>query len=176
VRQSNPGKYTGMADGFKQIARAEGAGALLLGLGPTFVRARRAPPPARVGRPARANAPPHRYLGGWEPRQWGYVVQGGCKFGFFEVFKKTAATLIDNPETTSRFKTPIYMVSSALAETIATVALCPFEAVRIKMVTQASYAKVGMFSGMLRIHQAEGVYGCGRADADGRGARSRRRR
>jgi len=45
VGQSNPGKYTGMADGFKQIARAEGAGALLLGLGPTFVRGLRAPPP-----------------------------------------------------------------------------------------------------------------------------------
>ena len=85
-------------------------------------------------------------------------MQGGCKFGFFEVFKKTAANLIDNPETTSRFKTPIYMVSSALAETIATVALCPFEAARIKMVTQPNFAK-GMLSGMARIHQAEGMFG-----------------
>ena len=86
------------------------------------------------------------------------MLQGGCKFGFFEIFKKTASTLIDNPEITSRFKMPIYMVSSALAETIATVALCPFEAVRIKLVTQPGFA-TGMFSGMSKIHRLEGTFG-----------------
>ena len=94
--------------------------------------------------------------------QWGYVLQGGCKFGFFEVFKKTASTLINNPETTSKFKMPIYMISSALAETIATVALCPFEAVRIKQVTQPSFAR-GMFSGMAKIRSVEGTFGYDRA-------------
>jgi hypothetical protein len=136
-----------MADGFRQIARAEGYRSLLLGLSPTFVRSL-----------ARALA---HFLCVAEPRvcvQWGYVLQGGCKFGFFELFKKTASALIDNPEVTSRFKLPIYIVASALAETLGTIALCPFEAVRIKQVTQPAFAR-GMLSGMGKIYSVEGTFG-----------------
>eukprot|EP00160_Parvularia_atlantis_P019277 Unigene7489_Nuclearia_a/m.23023 Unigene7489_Nuclearia_a/g.23023 ORF Unigene7489_Nuclearia_a/g.23023 Unigene7489_Nuclearia_a/m.23023 type:complete len:207 (+) Unigene7489_Nuclearia_a:454-1074(+) len=51
------------------------------------------------------------------------------------------------------------MVSSAAAETIATAALCPFEAIRIKMVTAPEYAKTGMTVGLARILRAEGLAG-----------------
>lgn len=89
----------------------------------------------------------------------GYMVQGAFKFGCFEFFKQLSLDIINNPDVTAKFKTPIYMISSASAEVIATAALCPFEAIRIKQVTQAEYAKTGMVSGLMKIYRTEGMHG-----------------
>jgi len=89
----------------------------------------------------------------------GYSVQGAFKFGFFEFFKQMSNQVIDNPELVSRYKLPIYMSASAGAETLATIALCPFEAIRIKMVAQPEYARMGMSFGLVNILRTEGLIG-----------------
>lgn len=96
---------------------------------------------------------------GLMPTFVGYSIQGAFKFGFFEFFKQLTADTINNPDITAKYKFPIYMVSSAAAETLATAALCPFEAIRIKMVTAPEYSSKGMVTGLAKILQTEGLYG-----------------
>jgi len=50
------------------------------------------------------------------------------------------------------------MLAAGMAETIASVALCPWEALRIKMVDQPSFA-TNMVDGMRKIHRSEGLLG-----------------
>ncbi|KAF9296900.1 mitochondrial phosphate carrier protein [Mortierella antarctica] len=113
----------GIACIFRQVIQAEGAGALLTGLGPTFT---------------------------------GYFLQGGLKFGGYEFWKKVLIDYVGH-ENAVKNRAAIYLVGSGIAEFIADIALCPLEAVRIRLVSQPTFAN-GLVSGFTRLVKEEGVY------------------
>lgn len=94
---------------------------------------------------------------GWVPTLLGYSAQGACKFGFYEYFKKYYADLA-GPEFAAKYKTLIYLAGSASAEFIADVALCPFEAVKVRVQTQPGFAR-GLSDGFPKFVQSEGYKG-----------------
>ncbi|KAJ9567859.1 hypothetical protein OSB04_003825 [Centaurea solstitialis] len=94
---------------------------------------------------------------GWAPTFLGYSLQGAGKYGFYEFFKKTYSD-IAGPEYATKYKTLIYLAGSASAEVIADVALCPFEAVKVRVQTQPGFAR-GLSDGLPKIVKAEGVAG-----------------
>ncbi|TAQ83959.1 hypothetical protein B7494_g7722 [Chlorociboria aeruginascens] len=68
---------------------------------------------------------------GWSPTFVGYCAQGGGKYGFYEVFKYLYGDKLF-PNTN---KTVIFLGASASAEFLADIALCPFEALKVRMQT-----------------------------------------
>jgi len=109
--QLEPAKYSkGMIDGFKQVIKNEGVGALATGLGPTA---------------------------------GGYLFQGWFKFGGFEFFKvNLAKSYGDKDAWDKRFM--LNSAAAAGAEFIADIFLCPFEATRIRQVSDPAMAKLSM--------------------------------
>lgn len=68
---------------------------------------------------------------GWSPTAVGYSFQGAGKYGFYEVFKYTYGDkMFPNAN-----KTVVYLAASASAEFLADLALCPFEAIKVRMQT-----------------------------------------
>ncbi|KAI4366763.1 hypothetical protein MLD38_022596 [Melastoma candidum] len=97
------------------------------------------------------------FFRGWVPTLLGYSSQGACKFGFYEFFKKYYSD-IAGPEYATKYKTLIYLAGSASAEVIADVALCPFEAVKVRVQTQPSFAR-GLGDGLPKFIRSEGTMG-----------------
>ncbi|PIN17030.1 Mitochondrial phosphate carrier protein [Handroanthus impetiginosus] len=97
------------------------------------------------------------FFKGWAPTLLGYSAQGASKYGLYEVFKKYYSD-IAGPEYASKYKTLIYLAGSASAEVIADVALCPFEAVKVRVQTQPGFAR-GLSDGLPKIIKAEGASG-----------------
>jgi len=71
---------------------------------------------------------------GWLPTLLGYSAQGACKFGFYELFKRQYSNLAGS-DAAHKYRTVLYLAASASAEVIADIALCPFEAVKVRMQT-----------------------------------------
>ncbi|KXN68983.1 mitochondrial phosphate carrier protein [Conidiobolus coronatus NRRL 28638] len=94
-------------------------------------------------------------LTGLGPTIGGYFIQGAFKFGGYEFFKKTFIDAL-GVETATQNRTAVYLVSSAFAEFIADIFLCPLEATRIRLVSQPSFA-TGLVGGFTRILKEEGV-------------------
>lgn len=94
---------------------------------------------------------------GWVPTLLGYSVQGACKYGFYEYFKKTYSDMA-GPENAKKYKTVIYLAGSASAEVIADVGLCAFEAVKVRVQTNPGFAK-GLSDGMPKLIASDGVKG-----------------
>eukprot|EP00128_Syssomonas_multiformis_P004655 Colp12_sorted_trinity150504_noHs@18824 len=94
---------------------------------------------------------------GFNPTGVGYALQGACKFGFYEYFKSVSIDVFGY-ETAAKYKTAVYMTSAAAAEVIGTIALCPWEALRIRVVSDPTFA-TGMVDGIKKIHGKEGVRG-----------------
>ncbi|KAL0429642.1 UNVERIFIED_CONTAM: Mitochondrial phosphate carrier protein 3, mitochondrial [Sesamum radiatum] len=94
---------------------------------------------------------------GWAPTLLGYSAQGACKYGLYEYFKKYY-TDVAGPEYGAKYKTLIYLAGSASAEVVADVALCPFEAVKVRVQTQPGFAR-GLADGLPKIVKAEGAKG-----------------
>jgi solute carrier family 25 phosphate transporter 3 len=123
--QLDPVTYNkGMIGGFRQVIAAEGAGALLTGLGATAT---------------------------------GYFVQGWFKFGGVEFFKINIAQSVGERSAWEN-RTAIYLASSAMAEFIADLFLCPLEAVRIRSVSDSSFPK-GLGAGFTKYIATDGVLG-----------------
>lgn len=90
---------------------------------------------------------------GWSGKLFGYGAQGGCKFGLYEYFKKLYSdVLVDHN------RSVIFFLSSASAQVFADVALCPFEAVKVRVQTQPSFAK-GLADGFPKLYATEGISG-----------------
>lgn len=95
---------------------------------------------------------------GGVPTLIGYSIQGMCKFGFYEIFKDVYAKLAG--ENADRFKVVGWAISSASAEVIADVGLCPWEAVKVRMQTsKAGTFPLGLGEAMNTIKAAEGTNG-----------------
>ncbi|GJW40167.1 mitochondrial phosphate carrier protein 3, mitochondrial-like protein [Tanacetum coccineum] len=97
------------------------------------------------------------FFTGWVPTLLGYSAQGACKFGFYEFFKK-AYSDIAGEENAAKYKTLIYLAGSASAELIAGIALCPFEAVKVRIQTNPGFA-TGISDGFQKFINAEGTAG-----------------
>ena len=96
---------------------------------------------------------------GFRPTIAGYLLQGAAKFGFFELFKAECVRTLGS-ERAARNSMGIYLLSSATAETVASVLLCPFEALRIRKVGQTSFPK-SILGGFRSVMQTDGVAGYG---------------
>merc|ERR1712241_866404 len=96
---------------------------------------------------------------GWAPTAIGYTMQGICKFGFYEVFKKIYGDMIGE-ENAYLYRTSLYLAASASAEFFADIALSPMESCKVRIQT----SPVGTFPTTLRgafpkIRAEEGVSG-----------------
>ena len=68
---------------------------------------------------------------GWSPTFVGYSLQGAGKYGFYEIFKyQYGDRLFPNAN-----KTVVFLAASASAEFLADIALCPLEAIKVRMQT-----------------------------------------
>ncbi|XP_057971490.1 mitochondrial phosphate carrier protein 3, mitochondrial-like isoform X1 [Malania oleifera] len=97
------------------------------------------------------------FFRGWVPTLLGYSAQGACKYGFYEFFKKYYSD-IAGPEYAAKYKTLIYLAGSASAEVIADIALCPMEAVKVRVQTQPGFAR-GLSDGFPKFVKSEGALG-----------------
>jgi len=95
---------------------------------------------------------------GWSPTFFGYSAQGAFKYGGYEYFKKFYADLAGE-ELASKYKTGLYLSASASAEFIADLALCPFEAVKVRMQTTMPPFATGTRDGLSVITGKEGTAG-----------------
>lgn len=76
---------------------------------------------------------------GLAPTAVGYFVQGWFKFGGVEFFKVQFAKALGEKSAWDN-RNSIYLASSAMAEFIADVFLCPLEATRIRLVSEPTFA------------------------------------
>jgi solute carrier family 25 phosphate transporter 3 len=76
---------------------------------------------------------------GLAPTAVGYFVQGWFKFGGVEFFKIQFAKSLGEKKA-YEYRNAIYLGSSAMAEFIADVFLCPLEATRIRLVSEPTFA------------------------------------
>lgn len=83
--------------------------------------------------------------------------QGAFKFGLYEYFKKTYADMAGE-EMMKKYQTIIYLSASASAEFFADIALCPFEAVKVKVQTVPGFGK-GIADGLPKIVASDGIGG-----------------
>ena len=95
---------------------------------------------------------------GWAPTAIGYSLQGACKFGFYELFKKQFSDAVGE-EIAFKYRTGLYLAASASAEVIADVALCPWEAIKVRMQTSATPYASGVRSAAMKLVANEGVSG-----------------
>lgn len=95
---------------------------------------------------------------GWLPTAIGYSMQGACKYGFYELFKKKYTDIVGE-ETAYRYRTSVYLAASASAEVIADVALCPMEALKVRMQTSLTPYSNGAVAGFGRLMREEGFSG-----------------
>ena len=84
--------------------------------------------------------------------------QGAFKYGGYEFFKKFYSDLAGE-ELAYKYKTSLYLTASASAEFIADIALCPFEAVKVRMQTTIPPFATGTFNGISIITAKEGTAG-----------------
>lgn len=95
---------------------------------------------------------------GWGPTLVGYSAQGAAKYGFYEFFKKTYSDMA-GPEAAVKYRTGLYLVASASAEVLADVALCPFEAIKVRMQGGIPSPYRGTLDGISSVLGKEGVAG-----------------
>lgn len=92
---------------------------------------------------------------GWSPTLVGYSMQGAGKYGFYEVFKYLyGERLFPNAN-----KTVVFLGASATAEAIADLALCPMEAIKVRMQTTLPPFANSMHEGWAKIVATEGYSG-----------------
>ncbi|KAL9053361.1 MAG: hypothetical protein Q9162_004802 [Coniocarpon cinnabarinum] len=92
---------------------------------------------------------------GWAPTFVGYSFQGAGKYGFYEIFKYLyGEKWFPNMPTTVNF-----LAASASAEFLADIALCPFEAVKVRMQTTLPPYAQNMREGLSKVIASEGVGG-----------------
>lgn len=96
---------------------------------------------------------PSAFRRGWAGKFFGYGSQGACRFGLYEYFKRIYSDVLIDQN-----KSFIYFMSSASAEVFANVALCPFEAIKVRVQAQPHFAK-GLADGFPKLYASEGLRG-----------------
>jgi solute carrier family 25 phosphate transporter 3 len=93
---------------------------------------------------------------GWSPTFVGYSMQGAGKYGFYEIFKYTYGEKLA-PEWMPQ--TAVYLAASASAEFLADIALCPMEAIKVRMQTTLPPFAHSLREGWGKVVGEEGVAG-----------------
>ncbi|MCJ1379011.1 hypothetical protein MMC17_002110 [Xylographa soralifera] len=92
---------------------------------------------------------------GWGPTFVGYSFQGAGKYGFYESFKYLyGEKLFPNMN-----KTAVFLGASASAEFLADLALCPFEAIKVRMQTSLPPFAGSLREGWTKVVEKEGIAG-----------------
>ncbi|MCJ1316754.1 hypothetical protein MMC15_002075 [Xylographa vitiligo] len=92
---------------------------------------------------------------GWGPTFVGYSFQGAGKYGFYESFKYLyGEKLFPNMN-----KTVVFLGASASAEFLADLALCPFEAIKVRMQTSLPPFAGSLREGWTKVVEKEGIAG-----------------
>lgn len=94
---------------------------------------------------------------GWAPTLFGYSMQGMFKFGFYELFKHVYSDMLGE-ENAFLYRTTLYLMASASAEFFADIALCPMEAVKVRIQTQQGWATT-LRTGFPKLYGEEGIWG-----------------
>lgn len=94
-------------------------------------------------------------LRGWAPTFVGYSIQGLFKFGLYELFKHYYGEAIGD-ENKVKYRDLVYLFSSASAEFFADIGLCPFEAVKVRVQTNPTFAN-GLLDGLPKMVAQEGL-------------------
>jgi len=92
---------------------------------------------------------------GWTPTFIGYSMQGAGKYGFYEVFKY----LYGEKLAPGAPKQVVFLAASASAEFLADIALCPMEAIKVRMQTTLPPFANTLREGMAKVIKEEGVGG-----------------
>jgi solute carrier family 25 phosphate transporter 3 len=95
---------------------------------------------------------------GWTPTLLGYSAQGAFKYGGYEFFKKKFSDAVGE-DNAHRYRTWLYLGASASAEFFADIALCPMEAIKVRMQTTMPPFATGVLDGWRKVTGAEGVAG-----------------
>lgn len=103
-------------------------------------------------------------LAGLGPTTFGYLFEGALKFGIYEVLKPSVKSMLAwSAAATSlhylNSKVLTLLISGSIAGTIASIVLCPMEALRIRLVAEPEFASGGWFHGGLKMIETEGVRG-----------------
>ncbi|PLB47869.1 putative mitochondrial phosphate transporter Pic2 [Aspergillus steynii IBT 23096] len=92
---------------------------------------------------------------GWSPTFIGYSFQGAGKYGFYEYFKYLyGEQLFPNMN-----RTAVFLGASASAEALADVALCPLEAIKVRMQTTLPPYAQNLREGWSKVVAKEGFSG-----------------
>lgn len=100
---------------------------------------------------------PAAFLTGLKPTIAGYCLQGGFKFGGYEFFKAQTIDYLGH-STAANNRNAVYLASAAAAEVLGDIALCPFESVRIRLVSHPTYAN-GLIGALAKMSREEGLRG-----------------
>jgi solute carrier family 25 phosphate transporter 3 len=92
---------------------------------------------------------------GWTPTFIGYSMQGAGKYGFYEGFKY----LYGEKLAPGVPKQVVYLAASASAEFLADLALCPMEAIKVRMQTTLPPFAHTLREGWAKVIREEGVGG-----------------
>ena len=103
---------------------------------------------------------------GWSPTFVGYSLQGAGKYGFYEVFKY----LYGEKVFPNANKTVVYLGASASAEFLADLALCPLEAIKVRMQTTLPPYAHSLREGWSKVVSKEGYSGSVLKIGNGRGS------
>lgn len=96
---------------------------------------------------------------GWVPTFIGYSFQGFAKFGFYEIFKDVYKGIV-GAENAEKYQTVGFLVSSACAEFIADILLCPWESLKVRtQVDMSGKFPRNPVTGFNLIKSKEGVNG-----------------
>ena len=89
---------------------------------------------------------------GAAPTFWGYFLEGSIKFGVYEFLKPLIKTIIP-------MQYVAFIVSAAVSGLAASIVLSPMEALRIRLVAEPQYAKLGWVRGGISMIEQEGASG-----------------
>lgn len=92
---------------------------------------------------------------GWSPTFVGYSLQGAGKYGFYEIFKY----LYGDKLAPGMPKQVVYLAASASAEFLADIALCPLEAIKVRMQTTLPPFAPTLRAGWAKVVREEGYAG-----------------
>jgi len=103
-------------------------------------------------------------VAGLGPTTFGYLFEGALKFGIYEVLKPILRTLLAWSATITSIpyldsKILALLISGSVAGTVASLALCPMEALRIRLVAKPEFASGGWVNGGLNMIENEGIRG-----------------
>lgn len=103
-------------------------------------------------------------VAGLGPTTFGYLFEGALKFGIYEVLKPAVKSILARLATMTSMsylnsKLLALLISGSVAGTVASIALCPMEALRIRLVAKPEFAARGWVNGGLTMIENEGVRG-----------------